>query len=300
MPKVKNKIRDLFAIGRKRPAITFVVPVYNKEAHLRECLQSIFNQRDCDIEVVCVDDASTDNSARILCSFAKDRRLISVKNQANFGPGPARNRGLLYASGQYVRFVDADDILPTTSSARLLSLAAVARTPLVRGNIARLAANRPSRVIKPVSDEGPIAFSTRPNLRVPWYFTTYLFERSALACLGMTFPDLRLGEDAVFLAGLLCQSPLVLTTSEVVYNYRARNPRAYTAAEFKDYVLHALLVENIFYRYHYTECWEDYRQVFFHSADRVLAKLDTTSQEVQRSLRLLNSLKYETAQGSEE
>jgi len=91
------------------PKISVILPVYNVAQYLRQCLDSIINQSLKELEIICVNDGSTDNSALILEEYAaKDKRFIII-NQENCGQGVARNKGLEIASGEYVAFVDPDD-----------------------------------------------------------------------------------------------------------------------------------------------------------------------------------------------
>ncbi len=91
------------------PKVSVIIPIYNVEKYLRECLDSVVNQTLKDIEIICVDDGSTDNSLKILEEYAlKDTRFI-VLRQKNRGAGVARNYGMSVASGKYLSFLDADD-----------------------------------------------------------------------------------------------------------------------------------------------------------------------------------------------
>jgi glycosyltransferase involved in cell wall biosynthesis len=84
--------------------------VYNAEKYLRECLDSILRQSFHDIEVLCVDDGSTDASPRILSEYARKDTRFKLFSQKNSGPATARNVGLRHASGEYIMFCDADDM----------------------------------------------------------------------------------------------------------------------------------------------------------------------------------------------
>ena len=91
--------------------ISVIVPVYNVEIYLRECLDSIINQSLTDIEIICVNDGSTDNSLEILEEYKeKDSRIIII-SQENQGLGAARNTGLMHAKGDYIYFIDSDDFI---------------------------------------------------------------------------------------------------------------------------------------------------------------------------------------------
>ena len=95
----------------ENPKISVIIPVYNVEKFLRECLDSVVNQTMRDIEIICVNDGSTDNSLDILKEYAaKDDRIIVI-NQTNGWLSAARNNGLKIARGEYIQFVDSDDYL---------------------------------------------------------------------------------------------------------------------------------------------------------------------------------------------
>lgn len=92
------------------PKISIILPVYNVELYLKECLNSLINQTLKDIEIICVDDKSTDNSLAILKEYASyDNRIIVLEQEINQGPGVARNRGIDIANSDYIMFCDPDD-----------------------------------------------------------------------------------------------------------------------------------------------------------------------------------------------
>ncbi len=93
------------------PTISVIIPVYNAAATLDDCLQSVAGQSFKDLEIICIDDGSTDKSGEILAAWqAKDSR-IKVLHQKNLGGGAARNAGLAVAAGEYIHFLDSDDSL---------------------------------------------------------------------------------------------------------------------------------------------------------------------------------------------
>ncbi|MBZ9570774.1 glycosyltransferase [Methanobrevibacter sp. TMH8] len=89
--------------------VSVIIPVYNVGDYLEKCLDSVINQTLSDIEIICVNDGSTDNSPKILDRYAKLNSNIKVINKENGGAGSARNLGILHANGEYVGFVDGDD-----------------------------------------------------------------------------------------------------------------------------------------------------------------------------------------------
>ena len=89
--------------------VSVIIPVYNVEKYLRACLDSVVNQTLRDIEVICVDDGSTDGSPAILAEYAAKDPRVKVLTQPKSNAGAARNAGMSIATGEYLGFVDADD-----------------------------------------------------------------------------------------------------------------------------------------------------------------------------------------------
>lgn len=100
--------------GEREPKISVIVPIHNTEPYLQRCLQSLLAQTFAEIEIICVDDASPDNSAAIVHKLAKkDKRIRLIRHQRNRGLGGARNSGIASARGMYVIGIDSDDyVLP--------------------------------------------------------------------------------------------------------------------------------------------------------------------------------------------
>ena len=94
-----------------QPKVSVIIPVYNTEKYLRECLDSVVNQTLKDIEIICVDDGSTDASRAILEAYQREDPRVTVLHQPNRGPSAARNSGMEFAQGMFISFVDSDDLL---------------------------------------------------------------------------------------------------------------------------------------------------------------------------------------------
>ncbi len=114
--------------------ISIIIPVYNVEKYLEECLDSIINQIYENIEIICVNDCSTDNSEKILTSYAKKDNRIKVINQTkNEGAGIARNIALKIAKGEYIFYVDGDDYISSDCLQKLLKLEKETNADIVMG-----------------------------------------------------------------------------------------------------------------------------------------------------------------------
>lgn len=115
--RIINKITSHFKpllkvfgiIKRNKPKISVILPVYNVEKYLQECLDSIINQTLKDIEIICINDGSTDSSLKILKEYAKKDKRIIIVNQKNKGAAISRNKGIDIAKGEYFSILDSDD-----------------------------------------------------------------------------------------------------------------------------------------------------------------------------------------------
>lgn len=93
----------------KNPKVSIIVPVYNAEKYLERCLDSLVNQTLKDIEIICINDGSTDKSLKILNKYAAQYNNILILEQENKGQSAARNTGIKSACGEFISFIDADD-----------------------------------------------------------------------------------------------------------------------------------------------------------------------------------------------
>ena len=105
------------------PEVSIIVPIYNAEKYMEKCIDSILNQTLNDIEVILVNDGSSDNSATIADNYAKNDLRVRVIHQRNSGPSVARNNGIKLATGKYIGFVDSDDYIENTMYERLFNIA---------------------------------------------------------------------------------------------------------------------------------------------------------------------------------
>lgn len=104
-----RKIKICMKFGKKEPLVSVVMPVYNTEKYLRQAIDSLLEQSVKQIEIIAVDDGSTDTSLQILREYEKADQRVHVFTQKNQHAGAARNLGLSHAKGEYVIFLDSDD-----------------------------------------------------------------------------------------------------------------------------------------------------------------------------------------------
>src|SRR4051812_35859428 len=120
------------------PRVSVVVPIYNVATYLDACLQSIAQQTLTDLDVVMVDDGSTDDSADIARSMGERDPRFRLVTKANGGLGSARNAGIDAATGEFLAFVDSDDVLPRHALETLLGSLDRSGSDFASGNVRRL------------------------------------------------------------------------------------------------------------------------------------------------------------------
>lgn len=116
------------------PKISVLIPVYNVEKYLRECLESLVNQTFKDIEFICINDGSTDSSLKILEEYAQKDSRIKIINKENSGYGASMNMGLDAASGEYIGIVESDDFVSSNMFEDLYNLAEKNNADIVKSD----------------------------------------------------------------------------------------------------------------------------------------------------------------------
>lgn len=114
-----------------KPVVSILVPVYNVSKYLRQCLDSLVNQTLKEIEIICVNDGSTDGSAEILKEYSETDERVKIVNKQNGGLPSARNAGLDIAQGKYVGFVDGDDYVDIDMYRRMYNAARINEADIV-------------------------------------------------------------------------------------------------------------------------------------------------------------------------
>ena len=136
-----------------QPLVSVVIPVWNGARHIEACLRSVLSQDVKDMEIIVVDDGSTDDTWAILTRLSGEDRRICPVRQSNAGASVARNTGLDRCQGKYVRFVDADDVVPAGSMAALITSAETGGSDLVLAAYTEvLAGSRALRNLNPTDE----------------------------------------------------------------------------------------------------------------------------------------------------
>jgi len=205
------------------PKISIIIPVYNVEAYLEECLDSILTQDLSDIEIICVNDGSTDHSLEILKRYAENDKRIIIITQENSGPGRARNIGLKKARGEYIFFQDSDDYLLTSNAFSVLYTAANGQDlDIVSANFAEANDTKKVSYIKwkigIVSDGKHFLQNTRTNPSA----CAKLYKRSYLDSIRFSFDETIFYEDSEAFPRFYYHATRVSHINASLYFYRQR------------------------------------------------------------------------------
>ena len=198
--------------------VSIIIPVYNAEKYLRECIDSVLHQTEANIEVICVDDGSTDNSLSILKEYKlRDKRIILLQEE-NLGQGCARNYALSHAQGDFVMFVDSDDWLEVDCVEKLLKYT----NENVIGRIGKTFFE--SREIAIVLKEVEEKLIDSDNKRTALFnITTYpvarLIRRKLFTKHNILFNN-HYFEDVAILPVIYAMATKIIIIDDVVYYYR--------------------------------------------------------------------------------
>ncbi len=217
--------------------VSVIVPIYNAEAFLRPAMDSILDQQLREIEVICVDDGSTDGSLKIIKEYQKQDSRIRIATQNNAGPGMARNNGLRRARGEYVAFLDADDFFKLDFLARMYETAkandldiAVGDYDLYHNDTAKFRKNvtgEEQGLLAPGKVTSKKDFPDQIFQLTDGYVWSKLFRRSFLLEKKLVFPeDLRMFEDVYFVVTALSLAERIGKCEGVLIHHRVYSEQA--------------------------------------------------------------------------
>ena len=206
------------------PKVSVIIPIYNAEKYISECISSVANQTMEDIEIIAVNDGSTDNTINMLDRMSeKYKGKVKVFNKENGGAGSARNLGLDKASGEFIKFVDADDYLELTILEKMYSIAKEHHVSLVRGNY--------QTILGPVKMQDKCSWSDVTESKIVDVredkdyiiketpgIGNKLIKRDLIG--NLRFPEKTKWEDLAIMPIVIASSEKVFHMSEPVYNYR--------------------------------------------------------------------------------
>ena len=202
------------------PKVSVIIPIYNTEKYLRKCLDSVCNQTLSDIEIICVNDCSTDNSLEILEEYAsKDNRIKLIDFKENKGAAVARNAGIDEAKGEYIGFVDSDDFIDLDFYEKLYNKAIETGADVTKSNlIFENFCNEDNK------KEYHNLQEVRINKLYLNHIPTTLIKKSFLTNNKIAFPEiLKNAEDSVFEVMVGAKANKIEIVGSVFYHYNYNN-----------------------------------------------------------------------------
>ena len=207
------------------PLISVIVPVYNTEAYLHRCLDSLINQTLSNIEILCVNDASTDNSLAILHKYAAlDKRITILDLKQNKGEAGARNAAFPIAQGKYIGFVDSDDAIDVNFYETLYATAESYNADITKANRQCIAAGGHVGV----GIDNAQVMKNKYNFS--YEFTTAIYRLALLRQNNILFPlGVKCNADLFFLFKAITNAQIIAVANGVFYNYYRREDSANSA-----------------------------------------------------------------------
>ena len=175
----------------KAPKISVIIPVYNMEKYLNECLDSVISQTLKDIEIICINDGSIDNSLKILKEYEKKDKRIKIINQENSGVAIARNHGIDISKGEFIAFLDSDD--------KYINKKIVEK-------------------LDHFKKEGIVYYS---DFQKPYYFWKYIYNSTFIKKNKIYFPNYSRFQDPVFFVKAMNEAKFFYALPQDVHYYRA-------------------------------------------------------------------------------
>ena len=203
-----------------KPFVSVIVPVYNAEKYIETCLNSLIKQTLKEIEIILINDGSTDNSLSIITIFAQYDNRIKIINQSNQKQGAARNRGLEIATGDYILFVDADDYIDINYIEEMYNAIVKNNADIAVSTIIR---QKNSRYKKQLYYTKEQVFTTQSTiieiLQIPpyWYVCGKLFKKELLKDL--SFEENVYYEDVGYLIRIIARTKSAITVPYINYYY---------------------------------------------------------------------------------
>ena len=209
----------------KNIKISIIIPVHNTGLFIEECIKSVINQSLKEIEIICINDGSTDDSFEKLLDMCSIDSRIRVFNQFASGSGAARNKGISLSKGEYIAFMDSDDWYPNEYVLEILySTAKKHNVKICGGGIESWENGEklPDLDYYSFKKEGLSKYS---EYQKSYGYTRYIYDREMLVENGIKFPDYLRFQDPVFFAKAMSTASEFYMVMDTVYSYRKGHKR---------------------------------------------------------------------------
>lgn len=205
--------------------VSVIIPVYNAERYLRECLDSVVNQSLDDIEIICIDDNSNDNSPNILQEYKEKYDITILKNNDNIGAALSRNKGINVASGKYIIFLDSDDFIEKQALQILYDEVEKLELDMCfyKLNVIGEVKNEPKGILGTYDEKQSgreLLKKFIENNEFFMYLCSVFYNREFLVENKLLFDSVCVGEGGDFILRALIHAENVNVCNKCLYNYR--------------------------------------------------------------------------------
>lgn len=226
--------------------LSFIIPVYNVEDYLHQCIDSILNQYTDEVEIILVDDGSTDKSGKICDEYKECNCDIKIIHKKNGGASSARNMGMQYATGKYIAFVDSDDYIAKNAIQKILDWTNDSTADLCFMNAKKHYYNGKNadigdklvrqNIINKSKDEVTSFLASRP--RFSGSACSKVFNRSFLLENSLCFPnDRRVSEDLIFVLECIIKAEKFDYLDFDYYYYRQDRTNSTSSSNFYNQII---------------------------------------------------------------
>ncbi len=202
--------------------VSIIMPVYNAEYYINEAIESVQNQTLKELEIICINDGSKDNSQQIIEKYKKeDSRIVCITTE-NQGAGRARNCGINIARGKYIFFLDSDDYLYSSSILEKLFFLAEENNVLISGGNCCFDKNGKHVIENQILRYNFLEDGLKEykDYQVDYYYWRFLYNREMLIKNNFYFPDYKRYQDPPFMVKVMTHCKKFVATLDIVYCYR--------------------------------------------------------------------------------
>lgn len=230
----------------KEELVSIIIPAYNVDEYLEECVKSLLSQTYKNYEIIIIDDGSTDQTYRVACNLSSDNKKIKLLHQKNQGVSVARNIAMQNADGEYFIFVDADDVVAPRYVETLVTYLKTVDMVMVgfsseREDIITGLASKPKHV-QAINVKEDILCGTNYD----GYLWNKIFRRSIIERYKLEFKrNIVVWEDLLFVLEYLNKCKLVSIFDDKLYYYRKREGSAVNSTSIEKYKSKYVIVEYI-------------------------------------------------------
>lgn len=290
------------------PKVSIIIPVYNLERYIGKTLKSVLGQTYTNLEVIVIDDHSSDNTLSVIHRFS-DKRLRVIKQEKNMGVSKARNVGISSAIGEYIQFVDGDDLLENNAIEKLIRIAISNKSDIVCFNLKVISDGenhlslREKRYSKQnteqqiVNNQGALKLLFLDKIKhTP---PTYLFKRKLWCDSNIQFPtDRQYGEDFATIYKVLDVADTVVVIPDRLYYYVQRPSSSTHKADLK------FAVDNLKTTYEIDDHFANYNSIIKdlairYTIPRLITAFSIASKvpdKTDKSLKILYKIRIELIQ----